>query len=71
MTVPSERSCAVVDAREFLEKLLIDDEIPERIRKDADRLLRHYPSAGNIEFASFVEEEAATRLNLPQVFGRY
>ncbi|MFM0059668.1 hypothetical protein PQR64_28950 [Paraburkholderia phytofirmans] len=48
---PAERNCALLQAREFLMTLSRgpSSEVPERVRAEAIALLRHYPSAGDIE----------------------
>lgn len=46
VTIPSERSVAVLQAREFLVSLAYGHEyrLPRAVRAEAHRLLRHYPS---------------------------
>lgn len=44
MTMPDERSRAVVQTREFLVELSRDNSLPERVRRDAKFLLRHFPT---------------------------
>jgi hypothetical protein len=46
MTMPSERARAVRYAREFLRSLLdkkLTPRVPREIRKQAHRILRHFP----------------------------
>ncbi|WP_324608664.1 BPSL0761 family protein, partial [Pseudomonas savastanoi] len=43
MTTPNERTRAVIQTGEFLLELSQDSSLPERIRRDAKFLLRHYP----------------------------
>ena len=45
MTMPSERTRAIIQTREFLVDLSRDKTLPEAVRTEARRLLRHYPSA--------------------------
>jgi len=66
MTLPCERTRAVINAREFLFRLstpYIENgikKIPAAVRDEARRLLRHYPSVVDLACAalSFSEEEA-------------
>jgi hypothetical protein len=60
MTMPSERSRAVVQTREFLVELSRDMSLPERIRRDAKFLLRHFPSQDDVLIAGRIEEDAAS-----------
>jgi len=63
MTMPDERTRAVLQAREFLQALATGEwpiELPPRVRREAQRLLRHYPRASDIELA---------HLALPTWFG--
>lgn len=50
MTMPDQRTRAVIQAREFLVRLVSPynggiKRVPEPVRKEALMLLRHYPSA--------------------------
>ena len=56
MTMPSERTRAVIHAREFLQELSQDVSLPEHIRRQARHLLRHYPSRREMLLAGQVEE---------------
>ena len=66
MTLPYERTRAVVNAREFLFRLstpYIENgikRIPAAVRDEARRLLRHYPSVVDLKYAesSFSADEA-------------
>lgn len=62
MTMPSERSRAVVQTREFLVELSQDSTLPEKIRHDARFLLRHYPTRDDVILAGKIEEQSE---NLP------
>lgn len=48
MTTPDERTRALVQAGAFLKDLRADHTLPESIRIEAHRLLRHYPSTGDV-----------------------
>lgn len=54
MTTPYERTRAVLDTRWFLEALQnpsASPRVPEQVREQARRLLRHYPSPSNLALA--------------------
>jgi hypothetical protein len=54
VTIPCERTRALVYTKEFLEALLdakATPRVPRRIRAQAKHLLRHYPGLSEIEFA--------------------
>jgi hypothetical protein len=54
MTLPMERTRAVLHTRDFLRELSNSDAssgVTEAVRREARRLLRHYPSAGDMELA--------------------
>lgn len=46
MTMPSERTRSIIQTREFLVDLSRDKTLPEAVRTEARRLLRHYPTCG-------------------------
>ncbi len=69
MTMPHERTHAVIQAGEFLNKVQNDTSLPEAIRQQAFRLLRHYPSRQEMQHAGKLEEYSATTTLLPPVFG--
>ncbi|UVJ41940.1 hypothetical protein NVV94_14680 [Pseudomonas sp. LS1212] len=58
MTLPYERTHAVVQTREFLVEVSRDTTLPESIRNEAQRLLRHYPSQDDGLLAGRIEEQA-------------
>lgn len=56
MTIPLQRTIAVLQARDFLEELassLPQSCIPDHVRLEAIRLLRHYPTVTHMRFAHF------------------
>lgn len=55
MTMPSERTRAVIHAGEFLQEL--SHSLPESFRRQASGLLRHYPSREEMLLAGRVEEQ--------------
>jgi hypothetical protein len=55
MTLPSERTRAVLYARELLQDLLsptATPRVPKAIRERARRILRHYPEPMDLEYAA-------------------
>lgn len=57
MTMPSERTRAVIHAREFLQEISQDVSLPEPVRRQARHLLRHYPSREEMLLAGRVQEK--------------
>jgi hypothetical protein len=45
MTTPHERTRSIVQAREFLQALRGSEEVPESVRNEAHRLLRHFTAS--------------------------
>ncbi|SDR87662.1 BPSL0761 family protein [Pseudomonas oryzae] len=66
MTMPSERTRAIIQTREFLVDLSRDQALPEAVRTEARRLLRHYPAADEVLLAGKMEEQRGD--GLPWVF---
>jgi hypothetical protein len=60
MTMPYERTRAVVQTYDFLVELSRDASLPERVRRDAHFLLRHFPSKDTVLLAGRIEEQAET-----------
>ncbi|WP_394235522.1 BPSL0761 family protein [Pseudomonas anguilliseptica] len=60
MTMPHERTRAVLQTHDFLVELSRDTSLPERVRRDARFLLRHYPSRSDMLLAGRIEENANT-----------
>lgn len=58
MTMPNERSRAVVKTRDFLVALSRDRTLPEKVRHDAKFLLRHYPTRDDVILAGKIEEQS-------------
>jgi uncharacterized protein (UPF0147 family) len=58
MTMPNERTRAVIQTREFLVELSRDSALPEKIRRDAKFLLRHFPSPSDMRQAGIIEESS-------------
>jgi len=54
MTMPFERTRALLQAREFLWELVYGEAAqlpPEKLREQAKRLLRHFPRPGDVRIA--------------------
>lgn len=54
MTLPAERTRAIIYTKLFLERLLVPrltPDVPETVRETARALLRHYPGTGDLELA--------------------
>ncbi|MBM3105871.1 hypothetical protein IIE18_12045 [Pseudomonas sp. V1] len=68
MTLPYERSRAVVQTRDFLMEISQDTSLPEPIRNEAHRLLRHYPSKNNVLLAGKIEEKYAENSFIEPIF---
>ncbi len=54
MTIPFERTRALLETKSFLLKLVDTEQLPHvptAVRQHADYLLRHYPSYADIELA--------------------
>lgn len=65
MTVPSERTRALIQTRDLLVELAQDPGLSESIRRQARQLLRHYPHANEILRAGQLEERRVDRLTEP------
>jgi len=64
MTMAYERTRSVVQTREFLQILSKDKSLSENIRRQAENLLRHYPTAESVWLAGRVEERSKEELSL-------
>lgn len=56
MTMPNERTLTVIQTADFLRELARAGDLPARIRDEAKRLLRHFPSADEIRALGKFEE---------------
>lgn len=63
VTMVHERTLSVVQTRDFLRDLSMDSSLPEPIRLQAERLLRHYPEAADIWLAGKLEERRREELS--------
>jgi hypothetical protein len=69
MTMPHERTKAVLQTRDFLIELTRDASLPERVRQDAKFLLRHFPDKDDMYKAALIEQRTeAFAQSLPPVF---
>ncbi|PRH81282.1 BPSL0761 family protein [Arenimonas caeni] len=58
MTTPDERRRTLVQAGAFLKELRGNRSLPEAVRQEAHRLLRHYPSLREIEHLATITQGA-------------
>lgn len=65
MTMPSERTRALIQTRDLLVELAQDSALSESIRRQARQLLRHYPTSNEILRARQLEERRVDRLIEP------
>ncbi|MNF67622.1 hypothetical protein D3C76_1689350 [compost metagenome] len=65
MTMPNERTRALIQTRNFLVELTQDSALSESIRRQAHQLLRHYPNSNEILLAGKLEEQRVDRLTEP------
>lgn len=68
MTMPHERSRAVIQTRSFLVELSRNHELPEGLRAGARHLLRHYPSDSEVLLVGKGEELLASTTAWSQIF---
>jgi hypothetical protein len=72
MTMPFERTNAVLRTEQFLADLLdtkVTPRIPSSIRREARSLLKHYPSKFDMEIIS-MREDGVDNTKTYQVFGK-
>lgn len=55
MTTQDERTRNILQTGAFLKELRADTNLPESVRKEALRLLRHYPTVGDVQLMAEVE----------------
>jgi hypothetical protein len=65
MTMPHERTRSIIQTRAFLVDLSHDQALPESVRNEARRLLRHYPTSNEVLLAGKVEEQMKNGLTAP------
>ena len=65
MTMPSERTRALIQTRDLLVELAEDPPLSESIRRQARQLLPHYPNANEILLVGQLEEQRVDRLTEP------
>ena len=53
MTMPHERTRAVIETRIFLKELRLRDDIPAEVRKDAIWCLRHFPTDHDVKIVGY------------------
>lgn len=58
MTTPHERTRNLVQTAAFLKSLCAEPTLPEGIRAEANRLLRHYPTMSDLKLLALIEAHA-------------
>ena len=72
MTVPVERTNAVIWTESFLKDLLdpkATPRVPRSVRQQASRLLRHYPSKWEMDMIAEGEDGGGSQLGI-KIFGK-
>jgi hypothetical protein len=54
MTTPTERQRSLIQTGAFLQQLANDRNLPDRVRDEARRLLRHFPRRSDLPFLADV-----------------
>lgn len=65
MTMPHERTRAIIETQKFLNELRLRDDIPKDIRESAIWCLRHYPTSTDVKMVGF----ATMRMGSENPFG--
>lgn len=65
MTMPNERTRALIQTRDLLVELAQNPALSDSIRRQARQLLRHYPHSNEILRAGTMEEQRVDRLTGP------
>ncbi|MNW14016.1 hypothetical protein D3C71_2121270 [compost metagenome] len=68
MTMPHERTRAVIQTREFLEGLERDPSQSEEMRTAITQLLRHYPSKGEVLLQGRLQESLGAQYGYDPFF---
>ncbi|QEY64309.1 hypothetical protein FXN65_20445 [Metapseudomonas lalkuanensis] len=68
MTMPHERTRAVIQTHAFLQRLEGDASVSEEVRCMATQLLRHYPSRAEVLLQGLLEERLPAKLLLSPFF---
>lgn len=59
MTMPDERTRALLQTGAFLKELAKEPSLPAWIRREANRLLRHFPTVIEIRTMALIDQHAA------------
>jgi hypothetical protein len=73
MTVPVERTNAVIRTQKFLLELLDPKKtprVPRLIRQDARNLLRHYPTEFDMNMIADREDGVGNKMCIHKIFGK-
>lgn len=68
MTLPHERTRAVIQAHELLKRLELDSSISNELRGVASQVLRHYPTRGEVLLQGLIEEQLQGTLRISPFF---
>ncbi|MCY1292573.1 hypothetical protein D9M68_521750 [compost metagenome] len=68
MTMPHERTRAVIQTHEFLKQLERDLSVSEEMRGMANQLLRHYPTRAEVLLQGLIEEKLPATLGISPFF---
>lgn len=60
VTMPHERTRTLIQTEEFLQSLRQEKSLPQELRDEAKRLLRHYPDADTVLSLGLFEERLAS-----------
>lgn len=64
MTTSAERTRNLLQAGAFLKELRSDDRLPDDVRNEAHRLLRHYPTLSEVKLTAACEAQHSFSPNL-------
>lgn len=68
MTTPDERTRNILQAGAFLKELQADASLPEPVRREATRLLRHYPTLSDVKYLAQQQTAFAGMKSLTEEF---
>lgn len=68
MTMPDERTRALLQTGAFLKEVALEVRLPEEVRREAHRLLRHYPTVSQVRTMALIDQHAALERYLTPAF---
>ncbi len=57
MSTPDDRTLCLVQTKRFLQSLQADVSLPDPVRRESNRLLRHYPNYSDIRLEAMFQEK--------------